>query len=453
TVNEQTITVGEDNIELTADIGRVQSLSSSHEVKKHKLTIKSECADVKVFDKNVQLPYDLELSEGDEISISLSNIKPGYRFVKWSDGNEETTRSYTMAKADATLTANFEEIQKATYNVVIGASKGGTVSVYNEDGKKILGNTTSRKSFELKDVAKGTRLKIEAKPNTNNGYKFVGWSDDKSITSTQRDIIIEENVNVTPIFEEIAYNVTFKATEGGAVSVYNENGKKLLGTAISGKSYVLKEVAKGTKLKIEVKPDTNNGYKFAGWNNGSLVSGNEEEGFTLTTKEENMSLVALFIKDPKGSENNNNTTTEPEKNPKDEQTTNSEQKEQHRVFISANEQCCPLSVSIGSQETVKFNESYKKYDVEKFDREIAEGTTIAINVLQPLVEFLEFDKWTGKSAQFVSGNITDGFTITVNDEDIELIANFKNVNSESGKSVPSTSQTTNSESDKPVPST
>ena len=103
----------------------------------------------------------------------------GYYFVKWSDGVTTATRLETNVTSEITATAEFEKI---TYTVKYLASEGGTIS----------GNANQQVKYGEDAEA------VTAVPN--NGYKFIGWSDEIP-TATRQDIDIVANLTVTAEFK------------------------------------------------------------------------------------------------------------------------------------------------------------------------------------------------------------------------------------------------------------
>ena len=109
--------------------------------------------------------------------------------------------------------------------------------------------------------------------------------------------------------KEESYSVTIGATDGGTVSIKKDN--EFIANTKSGSFN--NEFGKGTLLEIKVNPV--NGYKFIGWNNDSLVTGNEQERFALTTKDEDIKLVALFGKKEEQATPSDQVITENEEKP------------------------------------------------------------------------------------------------------------------------------------------
>ena len=119
-----------------------------------------------------------EYTHGTEVEISVTP-NDGYRFVRWSDGETEATRTIVVTY-DVILSA---EIVSNVYAVILTAENGTFIG----DG-----------IYEY-----GTEITIVAIPN--EGYKFVKWSD--GITNIFRKIVVTEDVVLFAEFEEIISEV------------------------------------------------------------------------------------------------------------------------------------------------------------------------------------------------------------------------------------------------------
>lgn len=120
-----------------------------------------------------------------EKSASVTAVpKPGYRFLYWSDGNTEATRS-DVIRMDTVLTAFFEP-DSHTVDYF-------TVYYKAEEGGQIIGNSVQKLRYGESTTA------VTAKPL--EGYRFIRWSD--GFTDPVRFDTVTENVEYTAEFEEI----------------------------------------------------------------------------------------------------------------------------------------------------------------------------------------------------------------------------------------------------------
>ena len=161
--------------------------------------------------------------------VTLNTTGPeGYEFIEWSDGVKTATREVEVPIGGLALTANYRLLGQYTVTALYDASMGKT--------------TGSGSGFEH-DV-----IHITAIPN--EGYKFIGWSDE--VTDAERDITIaKENVTLTAMFEAIDYVITGAVNDAGMGSVEGALGYQ----------------AYNSQVIIEAK--SKYGYHFVEWEDGS----------------------------------------------------------------------------------------------------------------------------------------------------------------------------------------
>ena len=156
-------------------------------------------------------------------TVVLSAVaNTGYRFVRWSDGITDATRTF-IAKENVILTAEFTT---DTYSVILTTND-------------VMGRVIGGGSYTY-----GTTVTIVALPNTH--YHFVKWSDGD--TNDVRTIVVTENVSLSAEFAANTYELELitDATKG---------------RAIGGGTYTY-----GTEVTIVAIP--NAGYKFSQWSDG-----------------------------------------------------------------------------------------------------------------------------------------------------------------------------------------
>ena len=194
-----------------------------------------------------------------------SNGEDIYKFVY--HGNKNVTNILTSAwnataiyKADETQSVTHYNTactvytcgtsKKSDYTVSINSSTGGTLTVKDYDNNVVNDGDSKIKL---------TVLKFSASAST--GYTFGGVTiKDKGTTTTisaadisSKTYTLENNVTITPIWEENTYTVTVNSNEHGRTTPSGEQSNVGL---VSG-------------LSIRAKPDGQ--YEFANW---TLVSGN-----------------------------------------------------------------------------------------------------------------------------------------------------------------------------------
>ena len=153
--------------------------------------------------------------------ITLTAIpERGYKFVGWTDGDKNATRTITVTQ-DKLYTAEFE---LETYTVTVVAQNG---------------TVTGADDYEF-----GSTATLKATANT--GYQFSGWSDGN--TDNPRSVTVEDNVTYTAEFAPIMYTITTKAengsVNGGGSAAYNST---VILEAVAAQGYQFKQWSDGVK--------------------------------------------------------------------------------------------------------------------------------------------------------------------------------------------------------------
>ena len=163
----------------------------------------------------------------------IATPNAGYRFVKWSDGNTNATRSIIMNE-DMTLSAIFEKIPTFNINVTANAQ---------------MGSATGGGTFE---TGKTTTLSAIA----NEGYHFVKWSD--GVTTNPRNITVTENISLEAIFEALYPNWSFDDDKPSSTE-HTFLGKEYYDTItiVAGKTITIEDNAIIACNDIIIKADKN----------------------------------------------------------------------------------------------------------------------------------------------------------------------------------------------------
>ncbi|MEG1480748.1 MAG: InlB B-repeat-containing protein, partial [Kiritimatiellia bacterium] len=165
-------------------------------------------------DYSVTYMVDEELYEsaethhaGDTVSVrAIPEAKPGYTFKGWTTDREVVT-SFTMPAKDVTLTGTWEE--KPDVTIKYEATVGGSVTSADEKLRPATG------------TAKGS--KAEAKP----GYRFVNWTKDDVVVST--DATFKPTKKPTEVWvNETTYTANF--VEDEPVTIKYETNDAKMGT-------------------------------------------------------------------------------------------------------------------------------------------------------------------------------------------------------------------------------
>ena len=208
--------------------------------------------------------------EGEEVLVSAAATE-GYEFVNWTENGQEVSVqscfTYTMPGNNATLTANFQEVEsppeKYTLVLIASPAAGG-----------ILGGSGS--------YVEGEEVPVSA--TASAGYVFVNWVKDGQVVSGRSSFTYTmpgNNATLTANFRKVVYppemyTLTLIANPTGA------------GTLKGSGSYVKGE-------EVPVSATASEGYEFVNWMvGGSVVSSTNT--FTFVMPAENTTLVANYTR-------------------------------------------------------------------------------------------------------------------------------------------------------------
>lgn len=128
----------------------------------------------------------------------------GYKFVKWSDGNTNASRTFTVNSSLITAYETSKSYQaifeKNTYTISTAITPSGS------------GTVSGGGSYSY-----GSSAKLTATPAT--GYKFVKWNDGN--TSNPRTVTVSGAATYTATFEKLKYTVTWKNDDGTVLETDN----------------------------------------------------------------------------------------------------------------------------------------------------------------------------------------------------------------------------------------
>jgi hypothetical protein len=177
----------------------------------------------------------------------------GYRFVQWSDGNNQNPRMITLTQ-DTVFTAIFATATQGMYHV--------SVTTTNPSMGNVSGSG---------DYAANTIVTITATPNT--GYRFVQWHDGNNQSS--RTITLTQDTTFTATFIDATQN-TYRIT-----LLSNDHTK---GTVMGSGDYP-------ANTTTTIGAIANPGYRFIQWNDA-----NTDNPRTITVTQDT-AFVATFEPD------------------------------------------------------------------------------------------------------------------------------------------------------------
>ena len=176
----------------------------------------------------------------DEKTTITATPDQGYHFVKWSNGQTETSFELTVTES-VNLKAEFD---KNVHTLTVSAGANGTVT----------GGGT---------VEAGSSAEISA--TAAEGYHFVKWSDGN--TSASRTVVVDKDIELTAEFAINTYTVKASATNGTVTGAgtYTHGAEATL-TATAAEGYHFVKWSDGVETatrKVTVKSDLSFTAEFA----------------------------------------------------------------------------------------------------------------------------------------------------------------------------------------------
>lgn len=233
----------------------------------HTLTIKSEYDGiVKLGERDKKVGEDsAKYGYGTRVNISVDDITPEvdkeYEFKGWyyNGGVVYPDKSTTikMPNYDYELIAKFDRKEKTKFTVKVTTIGNGTVQI--DDGNS---------SFtETKEVYKGTTVRLNAYPDSENGFQFDSWweRNSKDGTGTKRtnpssfDLVVDKDYEFEAMFKgdpsrnykRLTIQVKYGQETMGYVVGGGSDGNRIEIQAVPGKTY-----------RIEAVPLTYNEFEY-----------------------------------------------------------------------------------------------------------------------------------------------------------------------------------------------
>lgn len=206
----------------------------------------------------------------------------GYRFVRWSDGDTNITRTIDANSAHGTSSAPLSAIFEKLYLVKFTPQHyhgEGMDYTYDLGGKCSVTLTQGDNTY-TDEVWAAVGETFDVTPVPAEGYEFLYWwkNNDGSNNTTPRQITVSAPSSgdvyyIYGVFKEKEYTITLHP-DNGCIAYISE----IDGVAVEGKTTTSGSYKHGTKLtlKAELKDD----YEFIQWSNGDK---NLERTLTVTS--------------------------------------------------------------------------------------------------------------------------------------------------------------------------
>ena len=219
-----------------------------------------------------------DLEKDSKITVKAVPAK-GYKFLKWSDGVTDATRTDKNFKKNINVTAMFT----AELTVKIKEGSSATIEEGNayhlhavfSDPKVKLSDGDVIWYLDGKEVQKGTAYS-PALPKADNPYVI------KVVANTQSGKIESGEFKLTVQGKENVYTAKYAAQEGGTLEGEGQKGATLSFGDLKEDS------------SITVKAVPNSGYKFVKWSDGNTSASRTDQGKTFA---DGKTIAAIFEKD------------------------------------------------------------------------------------------------------------------------------------------------------------
>jgi len=207
---------------------------------------------------------------GNDVTISAMP-KTGYRFVNWSDGDTNQSRTITVT-SDINLIANFIA---NTYTITLKSNPTGV----------------GLPSASPNPASAGQLITLSANPN--NCYNFDGWTAPTSLSGNTL-IMPAQNITVTANYSIKMYTITLTSMvdywywgyvrydDGGMFWIY------LNGSDVGPYGNIATPTTYGCGNSITITAIPYTGFRFVRWSDGNT---NISRTFVLT---DNINLTAVF---------------------------------------------------------------------------------------------------------------------------------------------------------------
>jgi len=203
-------------------------------------------------DGGVEIEPEKEFYEPEEKVTLTASPEYHWTFVKW-EGDIDGTENHTtiIMDEDKEVTAVFE---KKKYYLNTNVEGDGEIDIEPD-----------KKEYEALSEVNLTAISGE-------GHSFVAWEGDHNDKEQEISLVMDENKNITAIFEEDTYTINRNVDGKGAIALEPEK----------------QEYTHGEEVGVLAVPEQH--WRFVGWDGD--VEGNERE--TTLLMDEDKNITAIF---------------------------------------------------------------------------------------------------------------------------------------------------------------
>ncbi|MGM9971509.1 MAG: pectinesterase family protein, partial [Anaeroplasmataceae bacterium] len=212
---------------------------------------------------------NMTVKEGKTITLPTST-KAGYKLVGWYSDSSLTTAFTSQTAVTSNITLYAKWVEATIYTVTFNTNGGSSISSLN--------------------VVEGNTISLPTAP-TKDGYTFVGWYSDSSLTTAfNESTIISSNITLYAKWRDSSTGELYTPSENisGGGTVFDNDSITL--TTNSGTSYVIT----ATGSETATSNDENNFIFTTG-----LYPGGSSGGYTITAKENCTITIYYTISDSK----------------------------------------------------------------------------------------------------------------------------------------------------------
>lgn len=242
------------------------------------------------FEEKTETSEDGQTVKSEEETVSMPK-RDGYTFLGWSEKQDASAPDEGYAYVESKSVVESNAVKYPTWTSKDGDSDKTLYAVWDKipenDVNYLTDNNDSAAAFKTKTYKKGDTFSLYFdRTPAKEGYEFVGWTDQKDLSSDDADYADHiyksgdeksytmpgNEVTFYPVWEAHKYKVIYKTPNDETAEVTD-------GEVAYDKEFAIPELDEITKkdgLSEDVAKsfEPKSGYKFKGW---SMVSGGKTD--------------------------------------------------------------------------------------------------------------------------------------------------------------------------------